>query len=627
MSDARQIVTLSIGSNRLNMGVFSRSGKKLILNKYASRNLVIDPTGGVQRVDQLGSTVAELMAELGVKGKDLNYSVSGQEVFIRFIKLPPIANTDVDQLVKFEAQQQIPVPIEEIIWDYHLLPSSGIEQEALLVAIKADVLNAMNDELMALRFGVGKVGVGVATLFNSYRDSYPEEVEPVMIVDIGAKTTDIIYSEAGRFFTRSVSVAGVFVTSAIARDLGIGFAEAEGLKIAKGMVSMTNGQMEGVDADVAALATSIRNAMTRLASEIQRTTNHYRMQMQGNAPVKVYLCGGGALLPYAKEFLEERLSLPVSFFNPLHNVGVGSQVNSDLLTREALMLGGMVGMALSVIGRTSIDIDLEPTVIGKIRDAKKRFPKVVTGVLIALIGAGAFAYIEKEAVSTAEKKLADLSSVERKAKNLQAQITQDESTIGELDGQYQAYAHLALQKTGYIDIIKRFVELAASDAFWVVDFDPIMAYDTENFSPIATGVSTIKDTFITDKATSLVTTMPQSNTEEDQRPRRGGAADDAPSIPVVNAIRLKGLSRVDKEGDKIVQEIKNRIAQMGEESLFTFKKADGSELGVRDVLTFEELGGRKRAGGSAEGVSFSTPFTLILPLKTPIPVLSPSSNN
>ena len=101
--------------------------------------------------------------------------------------------------------------------------------------------------------------------------------------------------------------------------------------------------------------------MTRLASEIQRTTNHYRAQMSGSAPVKAYLCGGGASLPYTKEFLEDKLGIPISFFNPMHNVGVGSGVDVNTISREAFILGGLIGTAIHSIGRASLNIDLEPT--------------------------------------------------------------------------------------------------------------------------------------------------------------------------------------------------------------------------------------------------------------------------
>ncbi|MEG2248574.1 MAG: pilus assembly protein PilM, partial [Akkermansia sp.] len=218
----------------------------------------------------------------------------GQSVFIRFVKLPPIENADVDQLIGFEAQQHVPFPLNEVVWDYHLLPASGGEQEAILVAIKSDLLNSINEGVISHGVLAGNVDCVLTSLYNAYRDSYPTETDPVVIIDIGAKSTDLIYSENGRFFTRSVSAGGIFVTSTIARDFGTSFLEAEQAKISKGMVSMTNGQTEGMDPNIAALATSIRNAMTRLSSEVQRITNHYRAQMHGSAPVKAYLCGGGA---------------------------------------------------------------------------------------------------------------------------------------------------------------------------------------------------------------------------------------------------------------------------------------------------------------------------------------------
>ena len=275
MSDSRQIVALNVGSKRVTMGVFTRSGKNgLALSRYGSRVLDLDPSEESMRLGQMSSAIGELVSELKVKGSTVNYSVSGQSVFIRFIKLPPIDNADVTQLVKFEAQQQVPFPIDEVIWDYHLLPSNGLEQEAVLVAVKADALNSLDDVVESHGLVTGQVDCAVASIYNAYRDSYPDDNDPAMIIDIGANTTDSIYCEAGRFFTRSISAGGVFITSAIAREFNTSFMEAEQAKVTKGLVSMTNGQTEGMDPEVAALATSIRNAMTRLASEIQRTTNH-----------------------------------------------------------------------------------------------------------------------------------------------------------------------------------------------------------------------------------------------------------------------------------------------------------------------------------------------------------------
>lgn len=250
-----------------------------------------------------------------------------------------------------------------------------------------------------------------------------------MLIDIGAKSTDLIYSEQGRFFTRSISAGGIFVTSAIAREFNVPFMEAERLKTTSGLVSMSNGQTEGLDPATANLATVIRTAMTRLASEIQRTTNHYRAQMNGSAPVKAYLCGGGASLPYTKEFLEDKLGIPISFFNPMHNVGVGSGVDVNTISREAFILGGLIGTAVNAIGRASLNIDLEPTAIAKKRANQKKMPAIIAGAAIAVLGAAAYAVTGYMGVQKAEETLAGVHPTVTSIKSEQSALRQKEQEL------------------------------------------------------------------------------------------------------------------------------------------------------------------------------------------------------
>lgn len=619
MSDSRQVVALNVGSQRVTMGVFTKTGKNgLVLNRYAHRVIALDPSQESARLGLVGNAVAELVDELKVKGNSVNYAVSGQSVFIRFVKLPPIENADVAQLLKFEAQQHVPFPIDEVVWDYHLLPSSGAEQEAILVAIKADALNSLNDEVIASGLVTGGVDCALTALFNAYRDSYPQEVEPVMLIDIGAKSTDLIYTEGGRFFTRSISAGGIFVTSAIARDFGTSFDEAEQAKVSNGIVSMTNGQTEGMDSNKAALATSIRNAMTRLASEIQRTTNHYRAQMGGSAPVKAYLCGGGASLPYTKEFLEERLGIPVLFFNPMHQVGVGSGVNVEAISREAFMLGTIVGTALHSVDRSAISIDLVPSSVARIRQAASKYPKVLAGAGIGVLGAAVFAAVSFIGMDKAEKAYAGVQEKVEATDSISASIGAVKKKIDRLDAELEGYSRLVMERYGYSDILNAFIDKAKSNAYWVVDFEPLVNFDATDRNGI-TGFSLVKDTFISDRGSSL--SEPPSEASAAERPGRGRGRQAKKSTGMmVNAIRLRGFVRTDSGGYNTVQDMQKRLAEAsGETSLFTFADESGNPLEPRQYLI---LGETKTVAvpDSKNAQAFGQPFTLILPLKTPLPV-------
>ena len=112
-------------------------------------------------------------------------------------------------------------------------------------------------------------------------------------------------------------------TAAIAKEYQLSFLDAEHQKISNGMVALGAGHTAQLDEAVAALATVIRNALSRLVAETTRTTSYYRSQHGGSAPRRVILAGGGANLPYTLEFFQEKLNLPVEFFNPLPAITLG----------------------------------------------------------------------------------------------------------------------------------------------------------------------------------------------------------------------------------------------------------------------------------------------------------------
>ena len=299
------------------MGVFTPAGRGFALSRYARMDILLDPVEEGMRMDYVGSAIAEMVQELKVRGSEVRNVVSGQQVFMRFIKLPAIDMDNIAEQVGYEAQQHIPFPLEDIIYSYQeLADREEGEREVLLVAIKKDVLDGLNSQVEAAPLKTRSVDCAITSLYNAFRANYEEE-ESVMLLDIGAKTTDIIFAEDGRFFTRSVTAAGAFITNSIAREFNMSFREAEKLKIEDGVVSLGNGYTDSMSEQEAALATTIRTAMSRLSSEVQRTINHYRAQYKGNPPTKAYICGGGARLPFALEFLQTALNIPVEYLNPI----------------------------------------------------------------------------------------------------------------------------------------------------------------------------------------------------------------------------------------------------------------------------------------------------------------------
>ncbi|MBR1997201.1 MAG: type IV pilus assembly protein PilM [Akkermansia sp.] len=481
MAEYKTTVALEIGAQSVTMGVFTPAGKGYALSRYARRDILLDPVEEGMRMDYVSNAIGEMVTELKVKGSDVRNVVSGQQVFMRFIKLPLIDIDDISEHVGYEAQQHIPFPLEDIIYSYQVLPEREPgEQEVLLVAIKKDVLDNLNTQVEDNGLKTRSVDCSITSLYNAYRISYPEdEGESVVILDIGAKTTDIIFSESGRFFTRSVTAAGSFITNNIAREFNLNFKEAEQLKIESGMVSLGNGFTDNMTEQEAALATTIRTAMSRLSSEVQRTINHYRAQYKGTAPTKAYICGGGARLPYAVEFLQAALNIPVEYLNPLNAFSIGAKVDEEALGMDALCLGPIAGAAVTGAKVGEFYIDLVPTSVGKDRAELQMLPKIITGGLIALAGAGVFVYMagnaQKQAEETDTLFKRQLAPIEKDANAVAAAEEEFNNATAEL----RELSSLYRRRTEYSDIIKSIAEVGTSYKFWFTQFEPVY---TENLS-------------------------------------------------------------------------------------------------------------------------------------------------
>jgi type IV pilus assembly protein PilM len=483
MADQQSIIALNIGSQRIAMGVFSPTKSGLVLKKYGATSILADPATEAARVPQVQLAIKELAQSLKVGKQKAAYALSGQSVFVRFVKLPPLEAEDMGELVKFEAQQNVPFPIDEVVWDWEKLETEGIDNEVVLVAIKSDSLNDLNSVVAETGLGTQLVDCAPTALYNSYRFNYPESTECALLLDIGAKTSNLIYADGAKFFTRGVSVGGAVLTSSIAKEYNVSFADAENSKLTSGLVTLA-GHAGQLDEATAALGTVIRNALGRLTSEIQRTTTLFRSQQGGRAPEKILLAGGTAGLPYLKEFLEETLKLPVEVFNPLQRISVGKGVDVDALSQEAHQLGELVGLGLRAAGKSTIKIDLVPDAVQAERDINRRKPLLIGAAALFIAGLGSWAGFKSLSVSEAER---HLSQLEQEAVTLRPPATKIERLLQqekEANELIKAYAKAEKNRLNIVDQWNSIAKHFVSEVAWITDIEP-----RTNFSLDAGGSS------------------------------------------------------------------------------------------------------------------------------------------
>jgi type IV pilus assembly protein PilM len=376
MAAAPKVITVDLGTSTLKVAEFGiAKGGALTLLRFGVADLGLDPNKEEDRSKFITPTLEKLFKDQGIKGKEVVLSISGQSVFMRFVKLPPVDAAQVEQVVAFEAQQNVPFPINEVTWDYQMMPNrgSGTEAEAVIVAIKKEILEAEVAAVEAIGFKVRQVDIAPFALLNAFRYSELQTDDCSLIIDMGARSTNLVFVEKSSFWIRNVPIAGNQISQSICNEMQEPFMAAETLKKGKGFVSLGGVYADPDDVDAARISKLIRSTMTRLHVDINRSIAYYRTTLSGAAPKRVFLTGGSSQLPYLDLFIADKLSLPVAYFNPLRNVNLGKSLNTAQVQQNHCYTAELVGLALRETGSCPAEVVLDaPSLIARADKRRKQ---------------------------------------------------------------------------------------------------------------------------------------------------------------------------------------------------------------------------------------------------------------
>ena len=431
MAAPPRLITLNIGSQTIGLAEFREVHGRLALVNYRFRETPLDAETGQRRdahaaLHETASALREMMRELHVHGTSVNYAVPAQSVFARFVKLPGLEAEKIEKIISFEAQQNVPFPIDQVVWDYQLVGGGMGEQiQVIIAAIKRDLLEEINNAVEETGLRTDIVGVASMALYNAFCYNYTDLNGCSMLVDIGARTTNVLFIESGRFFLRSVPLGGSTITGAIAREFNESFAAAEARRKRDGFVAL-GGAAEPADQDTGRVSKIVRSTMTRLHAELMRSITHYRAQQQGKRPARIFLCGGAAGIPKMCEFFHEKFEVPIEFFNPLQKVTVSASAPAP----SAHLFGELVGLALRSVTVCPIELNLLPASVVQRQELEKRRPFFIAAaacILLALLGWSAYytraSHVAQQTAQAMQQKNDSMHVAEGQLDKLKKRIT------------------------------------------------------------------------------------------------------------------------------------------------------------------------------------------------------------
>ena len=340
-------------------------------------------------IELVQSALEQLMSRHDLRDDKVAVSVPGNFGLSKFIKLPPIEAKKISDIVKYEARQQIPFPLEQVVWRWQRL-AAGMEESGFVMDAEVALFAMKREQVFKALAPLLQAGIHVDVLqltpialanmaiFDQLPNSAaipPDEPAPsVALVSVGVDSTDLVVTNGRRIWQRSIPLGGSNFTKALVQGMKLTFSRAENLK------------RNAVKAeDPKAVFKTMKPVFNEFATELQRSLNYFTGTDRTANISKVLLMGNATKLRGLTDFVGQQLQLDVQRLDKFDRL-TGAALANPTCRDNQLAFGTAYGLALQAADVASITTNLLPdeVVLSRIIEAKKPW---VVGALVGLLAA------------------------------------------------------------------------------------------------------------------------------------------------------------------------------------------------------------------------------------------------
>ena len=347
-------IGLDIGSRSIQLSVLRSSKNGIALDCVASKELPHDTIveGAIMDSQVLSETIASLLKEHKLVGKDTALAISGRQVMIKRIDTDEMTDDELNSAIMYEAKSNMPFDISEVSLDYARMPQeldTG-RMEVLLVAAKNEIIS---DATEPVRWAGGNPGLLEAEPFALqaalHEAGYLDNDMPVAALQIGFQSTDLTLFFHDQFQTnRSLHIGGKTFVEELIREMGITFERAAGILARSHRTEEEQHALEKIAQRVA----------DKLADLVERSMPEYFGGSAEHHAGAIVLCGGGAHLPNLELALGQKFGVPVEIANPFRHFEVNSHQVNPAQIENGPEYTTAVGLALRALGDIHTGFDL-----------------------------------------------------------------------------------------------------------------------------------------------------------------------------------------------------------------------------------------------------------------------------
>lgn len=307
----RTILGIDVGTYSVKVAEIQRTFKSFQFTNFYERRIQYNEV--LTKEEAIAQALQAVLEDNALTWDICYTALPKAHIATRIVELPFGNLKRIEQTVTFEVEDHIPFPMEDVIFDYHVLQSTK-------EAAKLLVFYARKIDIAAFLAFVNNAGVeprrlccGGVELVNLMHMGLPPPDVPYAILDIGHETTNIIICEGRQIlFTRALSIGGAQITKAVGKIVEAGDDEAERLKIELGHLQA--GDLPPPDTLPNKVGRAIAEVMDELLTQVKQT--FFAFREQGGGMVEgIYLCGGTARTSGIDDYISMRLQQNVAFLD------------------------------------------------------------------------------------------------------------------------------------------------------------------------------------------------------------------------------------------------------------------------------------------------------------------------
>ncbi len=303
-----------------------------------------------EAVDIAKKSIETFLSRNDLKGSQVVVSVPGQQTLTRFTKMPPVEKKKIPDMVQYEASQQIPFDMDEVVWDYQVFTEDeSPDVEVGIFAIRKELIRNYLMQFTDLDIEPVIVQSSPMASYNAARFERPaEEGKATILLDMGALATDLIVMEGNRIWSRPVPIGGNRFTEALVSAFKISFSKAEKLK--KNAAASKHARQ---------IFQAMRPVLADLVSEIQRSIGFYTSTHRDADITRVLGMGNAFKLPGLQKFLSQNLQLDVDKLSTFKNLNALIEKTPEF-TDNTMSYAVSYGLGLQGLGMASVNASLLP---------------------------------------------------------------------------------------------------------------------------------------------------------------------------------------------------------------------------------------------------------------------------